>query len=88
MRGCRCDPLSEHPVNEKYHAYGASQKATLRISRKYGELMEVDWDDSTLAVTDCISGEPATVCVFFACLLCSMYSYAEAVPDMKTARWI
>ena len=50
--------------------------------------MEVDWAGSTLAVTDSITGEPVTAYVFVACLPCSMYSYAEAVPDMKTASWI
>ena len=81
-------PYQHTQFNEKYHAYAASKKATLRISRKPGELMEVDWAGSTLAVTDSITGEPVTAYVFVACLPCSMYSYAEAVPDMKTASWI
>ena len=36
-------PYLHTQFNEKYHAYAASKKATLRISRKPGELMEVDW---------------------------------------------
>lgn len=81
-------PYQHTQFNEKYHAYAASKKATLRISRKPGELMEVDWAGSTLAVTDSITGEPITAYVFIACLPCSMYSYAEATPDMKTTSWI
>lgn len=81
-------PCQHTQFNEKYHAYAAFKKATLRISRKPGELMEVDWAGSTLAVTDSITREPVTAYVFVACLPCSMYSYAEAVPDMKAASWI
>lgn len=81
-------PYQHTQFNEKYHAYAASKKATLRISRKPGEVMEVDWAGGTLAVTDSISGEPITAYVFVACLPCSMYSYAEATPDMKTPCWI
>ncbi len=81
-------PYQHTQFNEIYHAYAASKKATLRISRKPGEVMEVDWSGSTLAVTDSISGEPVTAYVFVACLPCSMYSYAEATPDMKTPCWI
>lgn len=81
-------PYQHTQFNEKYHAYAASKKATLRISRKPGEIMEVDWAGSTLAVTDSLTGELITAYVFVACLPCSMYSYAEATPDMKTASWI
>ena len=34
------------------HAYAASKKATLRIKRKPGETMEVDWIGDTLKVYD------------------------------------
>ena len=36
-------PYQHTQFNEKYHAYAASKKATLRIKRKPGETMEVDW---------------------------------------------
>lgn len=81
-------PYQHTQFNEKYHAYAASKKATLRINRKPGELMEVDWAGSTLAVTDSVTGESITAYIFVACLPCSMYSYAEATPDMKISCWV
>lgn len=81
-------PYQHTQFNEKYHAYAASKKATLRIKRKPGESMEVDWAGSTLTVWDSLSGEPLPAYVFVACLPCSLYSYAEATPDMKTSHWI
>lgn len=81
-------PYQRTQFFDKYHAYAASKKATLRISRKPGEIMEVDWAGSTLAVTDSITGDPMKAYVFVACLPCSLYCYAEATPDMKTPSWI
>jgi transposase len=81
-------PYQHTQFNEKYHAYAASKKATLRIKRKPGENMEVDWAGSTLTVWDNLNGEPLPAYVFVACLPCSLYSYAEATPDMKTNHWI
>lgn len=89
----KCDaaqviPYQHTQFNEKYHAYAASKKATLRIKRKPGENMEVDWAGSTLTVWDSLSGKPLPAYVFVSCLPCSLYSYAEATPDMKTRHWI
>lgn len=81
-------PYQHSQFNEKYHAYAASKKATLRINRKPGETMEVDWVGDTLTVIDELSGEPLKAYVFVACLPCSLYSYAEAFPDMKSNHWI
>ena len=38
-------------------------KATMRIKRKPGEMMEVDWAGKTLAIYDRITGEPTTAYV-------------------------
>lgn len=81
-------PYQHTQFNEKYHAYAASKKATLRIKRKPGELMEVDWVGDTLSVYDEAAGEPVKAYIFVACLPCSLYSYAEAFPDMKSNHWI
>ena len=43
-------PYQHTQFNEKYHAYAASKKATLRIKRKPGETMEVDWIGDTQSV--------------------------------------
>ncbi|MCK9331455.1 MAG: IS21 family transposase [Bacilli bacterium] len=81
-------PYQHTQFNEKYHAYAASKKATLRIKRKPGELMEVDWAGDTLSVFDEATNAPIKAYVFVACLPCSLYSYAEAFPDMKSNHWI
>ena len=81
-------PYQHTQFNEKYHAYAASKKATLRIKRKPGELMEVDWVGDTHAVYDEATGELVKAYIFVACLPCSLYSYAEAFPDMKSNHWI
>lgn len=81
-------PYQSTRFNDKYHAYAASKKATLRIKRKPGETMEVDWVGDTLSVFDETSGEQIKAYVFVACLPCSLYSYAEAFPGMKIPHWI
>lgn len=81
-------PYQHSQFNEKYHAYAASKKATLRIKRKPGEIMEVDWVGDTLKVYDVAAGTELNAYVFVACLPCSMYGYAEAFPDMKSNHWI
>ena len=50
--------------------------------------MEVDWVGDTLIVFDELSGESMKAYVFVACLPCSLYSYSEAFPDMKSNHWI
>jgi len=81
-------PYQHSQFNEKYHAYAASKKATLRIKRKPGEIMEVDWVGDTLSVYDVAACTELNAYIFVACLPCSMYGYAEAFPDMKSNHWI
>jgi len=81
-------PYQHSQFNEKYHAYAASKKATLRIKRKPGETLEVDWVGDTLSICDEATGEAVKAYVFVACLPCSLYSYAEAFPNMKSNHWI
>lgn len=81
-------PYQHTQFNEKYHAYAASKKATLRIKRKPGEVMEVDWVGDTFKVWDSSAGCELSAYIFVASLPCSLYSYAEAFPDMKSNHWI
>lgn len=71
-----------------YKAFVYKTKATMRIKRKPGELLEVDWAGNTLTVTDSITGEDIKAYVFVAALPCSLYSYAEAFSSMVTENWI
>ena len=81
-------PYQHSQFNDKYHAYAASKKATLRIKRKPGEIMEVDWVGDTLKVYDAASSSDISAYIFVAVLPCSLYGYAEAFPDMKSNHWI
>ena len=78
-------PYQHTQFNEKYRAFASAKKATLRIKRKPGELLEVDWVGDTLKVYDSALGHEVTAYIFVACLPCSMYSYVEAFPDMKSS---
>ena len=81
-------PYQHTQFNEKYHAYAASKKATLRIKRKPGETMEVDWIGDTLKVYDSANCCEIQAYIFVAVLPCSLYGYVEAFPDMKSNHWI
>lgn len=71
-----------------YRNYAKKTKATMRIKRKPGELLEVDWAGKTLSVVDEITGELIPAYVFVASLPCSLYGYAEAYPSMVMENWI
>lgn len=71
-----------------YRSYASKTKATMRIKRKPGELLEVDWAGNTLFVYDELTGEPMPAYVFVASLPCSLYSYAEVFPSMIMEHWI
>ena len=81
-------PYQHTQFNEKYRAFASSKKATLRIKRKPGELLEVDWVGDTLKVYDSALGRDVDAYIFVACLPCSLYSYVETFPDMKSNHWI
>lgn len=81
-------PYQHSQYYDKYRAYAMSKKATLRIKRKPGELLEVDWVGDTLSVHDVALGKSIPAYVFIASLACSGYSYSEAFPDMKQGNWI
>ncbi|MBB6448747.1 hypothetical protein HNR44_000696 [Geomicrobium halophilum] len=44
-------------LHEEYHHFAEKYKATMRIRRKPGELLEVDWASSTLFIIDPDTGE-------------------------------
>ena len=71
-------PYQHSQFNDKYHAYAASKKATLRIKRKPGETMEVGWVGDTLKVYNAASSSDISAYIFVAVLPCSLYGYAEA----------
>ena len=73
---------------DHYRKYACKTKATMRIKRKPGEILEVDWAGDPLYVQDSITGEKIPAYLFVATLPCSLYSYAEVLPGMSQEHWI
>jgi len=81
-------PYAYRTFAEQYHAYSKKHKATMRIKRKPGEIMEVDWAGSTLFFTNPDTGEKVKVYVFIATLPCSQLFYVEGSLRMDLPSWI
>lgn len=81
-------PYSYRSFVRHYSAYANKHRATLRIRRKPGEVMEVDWAGSTTFIIDRDTGEKVKVYIFVATLPCSQLSYAEASLSMDLSAWI
>jgi len=81
-------PYSYRSFVRHYGSYANKHKATLRIRRKPGEIMEVDWAGSTAFIIDRDTGEKVKAYVFVATLPCSQLSYAEATLSMNLSSWI
>ena len=73
---------------ENYRTWARLTKATMRISRKPGDIMEVDWAGNTLTVYDSVTGETIDAYLFVAVLPCSCYAYVEAFLNHGTENWI
>lgn len=88
---CRANnkiPYSYRSFLRHYSRYADKYKATLRIRRKPGEIMEVDWAGSTSFIIDRDTGEKVNAYVFVATLPCSQLSYAEATLSMDLRSWV
>lgn len=88
---CRANqkiPYSYRSFLRHYSAYANKYKATLRIRRKPGEIMEVDWAGSTAFIIDRDTGEKIKAYIFVSTLPCSQLSYAEATLSMDLQSWI
>ena len=81
-------PYSYRSFLRHYSKYADKYKATLRIRRKPGEVMEVDWAGSTAFIIDRDTGEKVKAYIFVATLPCSQFSYAEATLSMNSHSWI
>ena len=73
---------------ENYRSWARSTKATMRINRKPGDLMEVDWAGKPITIYDNTTGETIDAYLFVAVLPCSCYSYVEAFLNQRTESWI
>lgn len=81
-------PYSYRQFCRFYNNFATTTKATMRIKRKPGELMEVDWAGQTATLKDNLTGERIPAYVFVAVLPCSQYAYVEAFLSMDSDSWI
>jgi transposase len=88
---CRENKESPYMYNyycKLYRRHILKTKATMRIHRKPGEKLEVDWAGKTATVINDENGEQIKAYIFVATLPYSMYSYVQAFPDMAMESWI
>jgi len=71
-----------------YQRWNKSKTGTMRIPRKGGEEMEVDYAGITVPITNPETGEVSQAQVFVATLPASNYTYAEVQRSQKLAPWI
>ncbi|MEE0027508.1 MAG: IS21 family transposase [Atopobiaceae bacterium] len=71
-----------------YRGYVASHNVTNHLEHKPGQVMEVDWNGTTMRIVDEFTGEVAKARLFVATLPYSQYSYVEATLDMKQNTWL
>ena len=81
-------PYSYRQFCRGYNDFAQKTKATLRIKRKPGEVLEVDWAGTTATIIDEATGEIIPAYIFVATLPCSQYTYVEAFLTMETSSWI
>ena len=71
-----------------YREFVTKTKATMHITRRPGELLEVDWAGQTAHIIDTDTGEEIPAYVFVAALPYSGYSYVEAFLSRDMENWI
>ena len=88
-----CRLVGEPPLMYSQFCYYIQQdeqkrRATMHISRKPGEQVEVDWAGNPALLVDPDTGVITKAYVFVGVMTYSQYAYVEAFPDMKQASWI
>lgn len=81
-------PLMYSQFCEHYRQYEQTKRATMRIPRKPGELIEVDWAGKHAQIIDRDRGEVIPAYLFVAALPYSQYAYVEAFLTMNQESWI
>jgi len=81
-------PYSYQRFTFLYRSWARVTGATMRIERKPGERVEVDWAGDTMVFIDPGSGAARAAYLFVAVLSYSAYYYVEAFADMSLQAWI
>jgi transposase len=81
-------PYAYTQFRHYYRRYVQTTKATMHLTHKPGDKMEVDWAGGTASVADRVTGESLAAYVFVATLPCSGYSYVEAFFTRNQENWV
>lgn len=81
-------PYSYQRFTHLYRTWVKVTGATMRIERKPGERVEVDWAGDTMTFIDPSTGQERVAYLFVAVCTYSAYYYIEACPDMTLGSWI
>ncbi len=73
---------------EYYRQWKQTHANTMRLPRKAGEEMEVDYAGMTVSITNPETGEISQAQVFVAVLPASNYTFAEVQPSQELAHWL
>lgn len=91
MEECRQsggDPLMYSQFCHYIRQDEQKRRATMHISRKPGEQVEVDWAGDPAQITDPDTGEIIKAYLFVGVMTYSQYTFAEAFTDQKQQAWI
>ena len=73
---------------EHYQVWNKTHTNTMRLPRKAGEEMEVDYAGMTVPITNPETGEISQAQVFVAVLPASNYTYVEIQPSQELRYWL
>lgn len=73
---------------KNYQRFVLEFNVASRVEHKAGMSVEVDWSGPTMTLTDPMTGTPAKVYLFVACLLFSRYAFVEATLNMSQDSWM
>lgn len=73
---------------QHYDDWCESRSMVMRVSRRPGQTLEVDWAGARMHIVDRDTGELVDVHVFVACLPFSKYLYAEGFLSMDEESWL
>ena len=82
------EPYMYSAFCQAHRRWAARNSAVMRIERRPGQEMQVDWAGDAMRVVDPDTGEALEAWVFVACLPFSGRIYAEAFWDMRAPSWI
>ncbi len=81
-------PKSHATFCRGYHGFVRARNVTNHLEHKPGQVMEVDWNGTTMRLVDEFTGEVSKARLFVATLPYSQHGYVEATLDMRQSTWL